>query len=131
MRIVHEFHGKQPQATCSAHPYGSTIDAPPKWKGMRVECLVVDSSQPEHDENGKETKPFFSGDCLYIDGDADSVRSALRDLIDQIDSLEELYKEEFEKNAAQFRQCPVCKTWAHPKYDWHGDGKGNECKFPQ
>jgi len=131
MKIVHEFHGKQPQATCGAHPYHGTTEKPPEWCGMRVECLVVDSTQPEFDENGKEVKPFWSGDCLYIEGDSKSVRMALQDVIDQIDSLEELYKAEFEKEKVKYRECPNCHRWAHPKYDYHGDGKGNECRFPQ
>lgn len=131
MKIVHEFHGKQPQATCGGHPYGSPVDGPPKWNGMRVECLVVDSSQPEFDENGKETKPFYSGDALYIEGNYESVKMALEELLQMMKYQEEWHKEQFEKNAAEYRQCPKCKTWAHPKHDWHGDGKGNECRFPQ
>lgn len=130
MKIIHEFRGKQPQATCAGFPYASTVDGPPKWNGMRVECLVVDSSQPEYDANGKETKPFYSGDCLYIDGDYESVKLALEDLLEMLKHQEEWHKEQFEKNAAQFKQCPNCNCWANPKWDSHGDGNGNECRFP-
>lgn len=126
MKIVHEIYGV-PQVTCSMRPYGSTpINERPRWNGARVECLIVDTKAPLKED-----------EAIYLEGDLNAVREALREVLDQLDNLEEIYKRMGEVEARRCIPCKNCGTWYDPSrlsndpdddnMSAHGDGKGNSC----
>lgn len=131
-RIIHEFSGKHPQATGIGKAYRGPCKDPPVWRGMRFEGMVIDVTQPKFDAEGKETSPLFEGVCLEVEGDADSIRTALKELLAVIDLQEEWEKERFAEIAARTVKCNSCGSYVDPigDYHGHGDGQGNHCSLP-
>jgi len=78
MRIIHEIDG-EPSTTVSAQPYAKRADAV-KSTGFRVNALVL-----------VEERGLTPGEELHIEGNARHVLKALRELIEQIEGIAEIY----------------------------------------
>jgi len=115
MKHVFQFYGKEPQVSGTGRPYTQAINEPPRWRGFQADILMVDSSQAT--EDGK--RPFFEGDSIYIEGDGDSIRKALEDALSAIKGIEQLAREDYERQAARTTQCEVCHGWV----EWRNDGR--------
>lgn len=123
MKIVHELRGKDPQVSVGGCAYDAFGDGqkPPEWKGMRVDVLIVDCEQ------ANDTHPFFEGDTIRIEGTLDNIRKACREILAQLDTLEEIEKTCLKAVAARAKVCEYCSRWIDPQTPHHGDGHGNRC----
>lgn len=134
MKIIFEFHGKDPQCTAQGFAYESPVREKPRWRGMRIEGLINDSSQAVEDEDGNVIKPFYDGDAFYIEGDLESIRKAFSEFLEMLDIVEEEERNRFEKKIARSIQCAKCGAHYDPTVQvdggWHGDGFGNKCTGP-
>ena len=120
MRIIHDFHGKKPTTTGSGRAYSGGCSKPFVWQGFRAELLACDG-----DGTGEE------GDALYLEGDGESIRKVLTQLLEILDTVEGLERKRVDDLVARQVQCPTCQTWVDPKHESHGDGKGNACTLPK
>lgn len=113
VRIVVELRGR-PQVSFGGRPYeGSTAD-PPTWLGAYVEGLIVDGSE-----------------TICLEGDLISVRSALRDALEQLEQLESAWRDLRDEVARSSVQCSVCARWYDARVRMpHGDGLGRPCTPP-
>ncbi len=95
MRIVFEFYGKQPQGTASVTAYGRTKGATTAWPGSRCEIVVCDAP------SSPTWKP--EPDTLYIEGDTDAVRAALKEALTVLALAEEIEKDNNRKRTRRRR----------------------------
>jgi hypothetical protein len=105
MRIVYEFHGKDPCVSGGGSLYALRIDRPPEWPGFRVELVLCDTEQP------KDGKPFFEGDAIHWEGDGDTIRNALKQALSIVDFAEQHALEQFAKQMDRTERCPQCGCW--------------------
>lgn len=113
MRIVHEFHGKDPCVGGGGNLYANDIRKKPEWPGFSVDLVICDTTQP------KENREFWEGDTIHLEGNGETIREALKQALNVIDFAEKHAREMFAKRLAQTEQCNKCYCWVE------NDGNGN------
>lgn len=122
MRFVHGVEWDYPEPDkvggrvfVTAEPYGGHIDVKPTYKGAKAEVTFFTTA---------------SEDEVVLEGSLHDIRESLQEALEMLNSMDEMYREDFEEHAANAVQCTVCKTW----YDQrsapiieHPDGCGNTC----
>lgn len=105
MRIVFDFHGKDPTAGGSGSLYGNSIVKPPEWPGFSVDLVICDAEQPRNGD------PFWEGDTIHLEGNGETIREALKQALRIVDTVEKIAREQFVRRVARTHQCVTCKCW--------------------
>lgn len=122
MRFVHGVEWDYPEPDkvggrvfVTATPYGGRVDEKPAYKGCRAEVTFLSTA---------------SEDEVVLEGSLQDIRESLREAIEILNSMEAMYREDYNEHATNAVQCPVCKSWydqrCAPKIE-HPDGCGNTC----
>ncbi len=109
MRIVFDFHGKDPQVGGSGDLYSNSIIKPPEWPGFSVSLVISDCTQP------KDGKPFEDGDCIHWDGNGESIKKALKDALSVVNSIETFAREGFARRLQRTVLCSTCGCYLELK----------------
>lgn len=105
MRIVFDFHGKDPFVGGGGELYANSIVKPPEWPGFRVELVICDTDQAQ------DGKPFSEGDAIHLEGNGDTLREALTQALSVVDHAEQYAREQFARRVARTEQCAQCGCW--------------------
>jgi hypothetical protein len=104
MRIVFDFHGKDPCVGGGGSLYSNKITEAPTWPGFSVELTICDTDQP------RDGKPFWEGDAIHWEGNGETILAALKQAISVVELAEEHARKQFAKRVERTEQC-VCGCW--------------------